>query len=156
MSGGAAPTAFRFSDGGEPGGTAGLPMAEALRRTGVRDAVVAVARIYGGVKLGAGGLARAFAGMAARALADAGTTQLYPTLHVAVRLPYAAADAFKHAARQAGALLLTADYAAEVACVFQVWQDGADAFAGLTRAHTRGDEPVVVCEGWAAKTADGG
>lgn len=60
----------RSSDDGEPPGTAGMPMLEALRASGVRDVVAVVVRYFGGVKLGTGGLVRAY-GDAVRAALDA-------------------------------------------------------------------------------------
>ncbi len=59
------------SAGGEPGGTAGEPILAALRSVDVTDALVVVARYFGGVKLGTGGLGRAYRTAAAAALADA-------------------------------------------------------------------------------------
>ncbi len=50
----------RYSDDGEPQGTAGVPMLEAIRKNGVCDAVVVVTRYFGGILLGAGGLVRAY------------------------------------------------------------------------------------------------
>ena len=50
----------RYSDDGEPQGTAGVPMLEAIRKSGVNDCVVVVTRYFGGVLLGAGGLVRAY------------------------------------------------------------------------------------------------
>lgn len=50
----------RYSDDGEPQGTAGVPMLEAIRKSGVCDCVVVVTRYFGGVLLGAGGLVRAY------------------------------------------------------------------------------------------------
>ncbi len=50
----------RYSDDGEPQGTAGVPMLEAIRKKGVEDAVVVITRYFGGVLLGAGGLVRAY------------------------------------------------------------------------------------------------
>src|SRR4051812_2651564 len=58
----------RSSDDGEPGGTAGLPMLQMLTRRGVRCAVAVVTRWFGGTKLGAGGLARAYGGAVGEAL----------------------------------------------------------------------------------------
>ncbi|MCF6093173.1 YigZ family protein [Microaerobacter geothermalis] len=50
----------RADDDGEPSGTAGKPMLEVLKKTGVKDTVVVVTRYFGGIKLGAGGLVRAY------------------------------------------------------------------------------------------------
>jgi putative IMPACT (imprinted ancient) family translation regulator len=63
------PPAERAADAGEPAGTAGAPLLAALRGARLTDVVVAVVRYFGGTKLGRGGLARAYAGAAAEALA---------------------------------------------------------------------------------------
>lgn len=64
--------AERSGDDGEPGGTAGVPMLQVLRARDVVDVAVVVTRYFGGIKLGAGGLVRAYSGAAAAAL-DAAT-----------------------------------------------------------------------------------
>ncbi|MFI6287884.1 YigZ family protein [Streptomyces sp. NPDC051018] len=63
----------RASDDGEPGGTAGVPMLQMLMRRDIRYAVAVVTRYYGGVKLGAGGLIRAYGGVVGEALDALGT-----------------------------------------------------------------------------------
>ena len=60
--------AYRFNDDGEPGGTAGRPMLQAIDGQGCDRVVVVVTRWYGGIRLGAGGLARAYGGTAAECL----------------------------------------------------------------------------------------
>jgi uncharacterized YigZ family protein len=59
---------YRFNDDGEPGGTAGRPILQAIEGQGIDRAVVVVTRWYGGIKLGAGGLVRAYGGTAAECL----------------------------------------------------------------------------------------
>jgi uncharacterized YigZ family protein len=61
----------RFSDAGEPSGTAGRPIADAVRHAGLENAVCVVTRYFGGTKLGTGGLARAYADAAAAAIGEA-------------------------------------------------------------------------------------
>ena len=58
----------RYSDDGEPQGTAGVPVLDTIRKTGVSDAVVVVTRYFGGILLGAGGLVRAYSHTARLAL----------------------------------------------------------------------------------------
>jgi uncharacterized YigZ family protein len=65
-------TAQRFNDDGEPSGTAGLPMLEVLRKKGVYDTVAVVTRYFGGIKLGTGGLVRAYTNSVVAALEGAG------------------------------------------------------------------------------------
>lgn len=62
----------RFSDDGEPQGTAGMPILDVLEKSGVTDVCVVITRYFGGVLLGAGGLVRAYSHSAALAL-EAGT-----------------------------------------------------------------------------------
>ncbi|MFJ7201157.1 MULTISPECIES: YigZ family protein [unclassified Streptomyces] len=63
----------KASDDGEPGGTAGVPMLQMLTRREMRYVVAVVTRYYGGVKLGAGGLIRAYGGVVGEALDELGT-----------------------------------------------------------------------------------
>jgi uncharacterized YigZ family protein len=77
---------YRFSDDGEPGGTAGRPMLEVLQRRELDKVCAVVTRYYGGTKLGAGGLVRAYSGTLAKALDAADIMQVKPkkTLHIFV------------------------------------------------------------------------
>lgn len=61
----------RYSDDGEPGGTAGMPVLEVIQRSNVTDVVVVVTRYFGGILLGTGGLVRAYS-LAARLALEAG------------------------------------------------------------------------------------
>ena len=72
---------WRFSDGGEPSGTAGLPILREIEGRGLAGVLVVVTRYYGGTKLGTGGLARAYAEAAALVLDEA------PKRAVVVRVP---------------------------------------------------------------------
>jgi uncharacterized YigZ family protein len=79
----------RFHDGGEPSGTAGMPILSVLQKRGLTRCFCAVVRWFGGIKLGAGGLARAFSGCAADAMDNAGTALWCPTAQYDVRIDYA-------------------------------------------------------------------
>ena len=65
----------RFSDDGEPQGTAGIPMLEVLKNRGLKDTAVVVTRYFGGIKLGAGGLVRAYSSSTSAGLDEAGVEE---------------------------------------------------------------------------------
>lgn len=65
----------RSSDDGEPSGTAGIPMLEVLRKAEVQNVVTVVTRYFGGIKLGVGGLVRAYTNSVAQALQKAGKAE---------------------------------------------------------------------------------
>jgi uncharacterized YigZ family protein len=79
---------YRFSDDGEPSGTAGAPIFRALETSGLEGVVVAVVRYYGGVNLGAGGLARAYGGTAAECLRTAKKLEVHPRQAVQITVPF--------------------------------------------------------------------
>ncbi|CAM5191071.1 YigZ family protein [Oligella ureolytica] len=66
---------YRFNDDGEPGGTAGRPILAAIEGRDLTNIVVLVIRYYGGIKLGTGGLVRAYGGTAAKCLHDCAKTR---------------------------------------------------------------------------------
>lgn len=78
----------RYSDDGEPGGTAGLPMMEVLKSRGLTDTLAVVTRYFGGVLLGAGGLVRAYGKAAAEAVRAAGEIEVLPALRYGLTLDY--------------------------------------------------------------------
>lgn len=99
--GGEGQSAERFSDDGEPQGTAGLPALELLRRRGVTNACVVVTRYFGGILLGAPGLLRAYGRAAALALARAELVTMRRCVLLRFSCPYALlaqAEGLAHAA----------------------------------------------------------
>ncbi len=79
---------MRYSDDGEPGGTAGMPIIEVMKARQVTNACVVVVRYFGGVLLGAGGLTRAYSQGAATAINAAGVGEVSPTRRYLMELPY--------------------------------------------------------------------
>lgn len=71
-------SARRFSDDGEPQGTAGLPILSAIDNNGLTDVCVIVTRYFGGTLLGAGGLVRAYTKSAVTAIEEAGKAEIIP------------------------------------------------------------------------------
>ena len=86
---------YRFNDDGEPGGTAGRPILQAIDGQAIDHVAVVVARWFGGIKLGAGGLVRAYGGAAAECLRLAAKSPLVERVVVVVRCDFAAAGALR-------------------------------------------------------------
>ena len=79
---------MRYSDDGEPGGTAGMPIMEVLKARQVTNCAVVVTRYFGGILLGAGGLVRAYTQGAAIALDACGVGTIHPTARYLLDVPY--------------------------------------------------------------------
>lgn len=79
---------FRYSDDGEPQGTAGMPVLDAMRKDGIVDAAVVVTRYFGGILLGTGGLVHAYSSAARSGLLDAGIVMRTLCDVVSVRVDY--------------------------------------------------------------------
>lgn len=79
---------FRYSDDGEPSGTAGMPVLDAIRKAGIVDAAVVVTRYFGGTLLGTGGLVHAYGASAKQGLCEAGIVTRTMCNVVAVRTDY--------------------------------------------------------------------
>ena len=80
---------YRFNDDGEPGGTAGRPILQAIEGQGIDRVMVVVTRWYGGIKLGAGGLVRAYGGTAAGCLRRAERVPIVAMARLAVHCDFA-------------------------------------------------------------------
>lgn len=93
------------ADDGEPSGTAGRPMLEVLRHQDLDGVLATVVRYFGGVKLGAGGLVRAYTDTVARALLGARKVPIVVMESARCRIPYALEGVFRRELEQAGASL---------------------------------------------------
>lgn len=87
---------YRFNDDGEPGGTAGAPILRAIGGQGLDHVVAVVARYYGGVKLGTGGLVRAYGGTAAECLRTAPRLEVRPRQLLRVGVGFGHLNALHH------------------------------------------------------------
>ena len=122
----------RSSDSGEPAGTAGVPMLEVLRRRNMTDIVAIVTRYFGGVLLGAGGLARAYSSSVALALDQAQILRRVSLLPVIVDAPASSAGSIEHAVRTwagaVGAMIESVEYGSSTRISLLVAPDALPGF----------------------------
>lgn len=106
--------AVRFSDDGEPGGTAGMPMLQVLQREGLNNVVCVVTRYFGGILLGAGGLVRAYTRGAKIAVDAAGKSikRVWTALYLPCPYPYY--ERVKLEVGNFGGIIRQTDFGAEV------------------------------------------
>jgi len=108
--------AFRWSDDGEPGGTAGAPMADILKSADVYGVMCVVTRYFGGTLLGSGGLVRAYSKATALALADAGTEPDPEKSVLEITSRWENLDRIHRLIREYGGTLLDSDYESDPTC----------------------------------------
>ena len=106
--------AVRFSDDGEPGGTAGMPMLQVLQREGLYNVVCVVTRYFGGILLGAGGLVRAYTKGAKIAVDAAGKSMKRVWTVGCLPCPYSFYERVKLEVEAFGGIIRNTDFGAEV------------------------------------------
>ena len=106
--------AVRFSDDGEPGGTAGMPMLQVLQREGLFNCVCVVTRYFGGILLGAGGLVRAYTKGAKIAVDAAGKSMKRVWSCLYVPCPYTFYERVKLEVAAWGGIIRSTEFSAEV------------------------------------------
>ncbi|MFP5078577.1 IMPACT family protein [Rhizobium sp. YIM 134829] len=103
----------RASDDGEPSGTAGRPILQAIEGQGLEDVAVLVVRWFGGILLGSGGLMRAYGGTAAACLREAETIERVARIEMDITCPFADLARLKARLTQAGVLILSEQFDAQ-------------------------------------------
>ncbi|MBK1787620.1 IMPACT family protein [Prauserella cavernicola] len=131
----------RSNDDGEPGGTAGVPMLEVLTRRELTDVVAVVSRWFGGIKLGAGGLVRAYSGALAETLDLLGELRRVRHRELLVAVPHDRAGRLEHDLRHSPFLLRDVDYGADVTITVAVTD--VPAFQAWLAEHSGGEVEAV-------------
>lgn len=104
----------RFSDDGEPGGTAGMPILQVLLQRNLKNILVIVVRYFGGIKLGAGGLVRAYSRTTAEAVNEAGIIRMELSSRAAVSIHYHLLGSVEHFLHQPGVKIQEMTYGEKV------------------------------------------
>ena len=144
--------AVRYSDDGEPQGTAGIPMLEGLKREGVENVVCVVTRYFGGVLLGTGGLLRAYTKSAKDALDAAGIAAVRRWVKLEAACPYSLLERMKTECLALEGAVSDVEYGADVRMTFLLPESRSEEFqarvtelsAGQSSAQAVGEELMPV------------
>jgi len=108
------------NDDGEPKGTAGKPMLNVLLHSGLGNLVVIVTRYFGGIKLGAGGLVRAYSSSVSGALLQITTITQYVSVRCLLELPYSQLDTLEHWLKTGNIMILDREFSDNVVLTLDV------------------------------------
>lgn len=118
----------RAYDDGEPSGTAGVPMLEVLKKKQLKNVVVVVTRYFGGIKLGAGGLIRAYGKAVSQGLVEIGVVERRLHTQITVVVAYPASGKLENSLREANYTIKDVLYSEVVSFVCLVDQEHLNAF----------------------------
>lgn len=146
----------RFSDDGEPSGTAGRPILEVLRRRGLTNTLIVVTRYFGGVLLGANGLVRAYAETAAAAIGAADLMICRQMQRLWLDLDYAQYGKLEYELTQAGYEMMDKAFADKVGCAIWVSIDDVDKMVEQIADWSDGAADVTAAlPEWVGQLSDG-
>jgi len=131
-----------MSDDGEPHGTAGRPMLTALLHGGVGDVAAVVTRYYGGIKLGTGGLVRAYGGCLQRALLELPRAERVDWVELRVLVAYGDVAAVRQLVASHGGTIAGEEYGVDVSYTVRLPAPDVDPFTAALRDATRGQAIV--------------
>lgn len=134
---------LRFSDDGEPQGTAGMPMLEVLKNNALFEVAVVVTRYFGGIKLGAGGLLRAYSGCVAENIAAAQKVLYETCKELKITVDYPLVDGALRFLSENNANLLATEYLNEVNFTVAVKKSESDAFAAALKNKLCGKVNII-------------
>ena len=134
----------RYSDDGEPQGTAGQPMLNVFQREGVTNVCCVVTRYFGGILLGAGGLTRAYGGTAKLALDAAGVSRMRLWSTLAVPCSYSLYERMRLLTEQSGGVIADTDFGTDVVLSVLMPSELVERFrANVTELSAGGVEVLV-------------
>ena len=137
---------LRYSDDGEPQGTAGQPMLNVFQREEITNAVCVVTRYFGGILLGAGGLTRAYGSTAKLALDAAGVCRMRLWAVVAVSCSYALYERMRLLAERSGGTVESADFGVDVVLTVLLPAEDVASFQDQATELSAGTAAVLVEE----------
>ncbi len=137
-------TYARYSDDGEPQGTAGMPTLNALKMSGLTDICVVVTRYFGGILLGAGGLVRAYSGAARAAIESCQRVIYNPYTIVSTSLGYSEYQKFEKKLDTLGGMIEEREFGQNVLLRISVPEESVERLSDEIRDLTSGSSSVII------------
>ncbi len=137
---------MRYQDDGEPSGTAGVPILDALRHLQVVNACVVVTRYFGGILLGAGGLVRAYSTTASQAIKSAGLALVEQSLRLSIQIAYPYWDKLEYLLNQRAVTDMNKTFAAQVTIDMVVRTKVAEELAQEVLDSTLGQAEITMSD----------
>lgn len=131
-----------MSDDGEPSGTAGKPILNVLQHKDIGDVMIVVARYFGGIKLGAGGLVRAYTNAAQDVIEALPVKLLVETRRYPLTVDYAGEQHLRHWLSQHQGSIIAHDYREAMHCVIELPIDQHDSLLAAVGANHWNLDPV--------------
>lgn len=128
----------KANDDGEPSGTAGVPMLEVLKKQQLHNVVVVVTRYFGGIKLGAGGLIRAYGSAVSQVIKEIGRIILLDAIPFEITLDYDQTGRFEHELQQTDYQLVDTSYTDKVTYTINVIASEEDNFISFLNEVNQG------------------
>lgn len=133
----------KANDDGEPSGTAGVPMLDILKKLEIHDAAVVVTRYFGGIKLGGGGLIRAYSGAVRDVIYEIGRVALRPAIPTTVTIAYDLTGKFEYELASTPYLLRETNYTDKVSYHIDVVKTDYAQFIDFLNRNTSGNYDLI-------------
>ncbi|ADT83654.1 YigZ family protein [Thermococcus barophilus] len=130
--------ALRYDDDGEPKGSAGKPVLKVIQNKGLSNVVVVVTRYFGGIKLGYGGLVKAYSDAASLAIENAGISEIFETERFETVFPYNLYHTVKETVEKNGGKVVDEEYGERVRFTVEIRKGEAGSLMNLLIEKTRG------------------
>ena len=121
---------FRYSDDGEPSGTAGKPILMILEKYNLEQTALVVTRNFGGIKLGRGGLIRAYSQCAEETILQVEVKEIIPQHHLKLSFPYNFTKNIENVISKHSGRIISSEYKSEVSADIQIPQELYNDFLG--------------------------
>lgn len=136
----------KANDDGEPSGTAGVPMLECLKKADIHNTVAIVTRYFGGIKLGTGGLIRAYQNGVSEAISKSGKAMMKNAKIYHVTIQYDQTGKFEHQIESTDFIVLNTIYTDKVTYEIQITNELEDEFKQFITNQTQGTAEMLLIE----------